>query len=242
MFEGKTLLALGCSHVFGEYEGDINAETCHPRSWVKKLERLGNFKNSINLGMPGGSNNRSERVLIEYLNNNDTKDLVVIFSITELSRIEFLYKLHEKAIDFLNVGSWMLTLKSNDPEAIKDVNAMPERVQQFLETYYVHFQDNRHDRDVINRRIAMLHGLLKLMSIEHYFFEMICHPGTVKEQQLGFNIPLIKFKNREGFNINANNMLHFSGMKPGKCSHWDHDGNEFLAEYLLKYIKEHYYD
>mgnify|MGYP000553990459 CR=1 FL=1 len=89
MFENKTLVGIGCSHVYGSYEGDYNIASCHERSWVNKLEKLGNFKSSINLGLEGGSNDRSVRELINFLKNNSADSLVVIFSITELSRTEF---------------------------------------------------------------------------------------------------------------------------------------------------------
>jgi hypothetical protein len=226
MFEGKTLIGVGCSHVFGEYMKDYNPETCHERSWVKKLEKLGNFKTSVNLGSPGGSNLRSERVLFEYLKNNVTSDLVVIFSITELSRTELINNLD--SINFYKIGSWMVS---------KEVTLNP-RVQSFVETYYGSFHDDKNDVREINQRIFMIHSMLKLLNIEHYFFEMLCMPGTINTEQMDFKLPLISFFHIKGDVVNANAFLRQNGHPPGLCQHWDHAGNEFLAEHLLKQIKE----
>ena len=240
MFEGKTLIGVGCSHVFGQLGEDYDPITCHERSWVKKLERLGNFKNSINLGTPGGSNKRSERVLLDYLKNNDTDDLVVIFSLTELSRHEFPYnKTIDGTTDFIGVCSWMI---SNDPGAEYWKSSNPKRVYEFLETYYMHFHSDAIDKEEINSKVTMLHTLLQTLNVEHYFFEMICHPGTIDREQFGLKIPMINFKDQLGHRINANSQIYLNGnFRPGTCLHWDHDGNEFFAEYLLKYIKEHYH-
>ena len=240
MFEGKTLVGVGCSHVFGELGGDYNPATCHERSWVKKLERLGNFKNSVNLGRPGGSNKRSERVLLDYLKNNNTQDLVVIFSITELSRLELPYTMIVGGpTNFLGIGSWII---ANDSSANYWKNNNPKRAYEFLETYYTHFHTDSNDKEEINSKVAMLHTLLQTLKVEHYFFEMICHPGTIDREQFGLKIPMIDFKNQLGYQINAFNQIHLLGkINPGKCLHWDHDGHEYLARYFLEYIKEHYY-
>lgn len=223
MYSNKTLVAVGCSHVHGSLGNDNNPITCHERSWVKKLEKLGNFKSSINLGKEGGSNNRSIRVLLEYLEQNK-ENLVVIFSITELSRKEF----PESFEGYINVASWMPVVE----DFFKD-----KRKKEFVETFYTYYQNNNYDKVIINQQVLMLHTLLTSLNIEHYFFEMICLPKTITTHQLGFDIPLINFKNQQGFRINAKNYLE-QFVDPAPCCHWDHEGNELFAEYLLTQIKE----
>lgn len=230
MFDSKTLIGVGCSHTYGEYQGDVQRETCHERSWVKKLEKLGNFKTSVNLGMPGSSNYRSERVLFKYLKNNVSEDLVVIFSITELSRTEFIDVTSGKPTDFFRIGSWM---GNNDIS----MNT-PKRVKEFVETYYGNFHDDKHDIDEINRKILMIHLLLKSLNIEHYFFEMLNVPGKLEESQFNFQLPLIPFRHHDGTKLNANGFLKYKNQQPGECNHWDHAGNEFLATHLFEQIKE----
>jgi len=244
MFEGKTLIGVGCSHVLGELMGDYDPITCHERSWVKKLERLGNFKNSINLAEPGSSNKRSYRIIIDYLKkyNESTSNLVVIISLTQLSRYEFCYTElppHGET-NFLNIGSWMISNNdiSNREEWIK---RNPKRMVEFIETYYTNFHNDVNDISEINNNTLMLHTLLQALNVEHYFFEMICPPGTITQEQLGLHIPMINFKNNLGYKINAKDYLWEKGQKPEKCMHWDHAGNEFLADYMLKHIKEYYH-
>lgn len=251
MFQGKTLLGVGCSHVFGTLGEDNNPVTCHERSWVKKLERLGNFKDSVNLGSPGGSNDRSERVLFEYLQSNDTDNLVVIISLTQLSRKELIY-CTDNLVKYISLGSWMIDIfnpeqsNTNDNFTLEDrkknANNFTQREKQFFETYYATFHHRTNDVHEINRKVAMIHTLLKSLNVEHYFFEMLAEPGSIERIQLGHTIPMINFTNALGYKINANNYLNECSFIPGECKHWDHDGNEFLANYILKYIKEHYHD
>lgn len=228
MYSNKTLVGIGCSHVFGSLGNDYDPKTCHERSWVKKLETIGNFKSSVNLGEPGGSNLCSERKLLEYLKDNYTKDLVVIISITQLSRTEFINAIDGKANDFLKIGSWM---------AAKEAE-LETRTKNFIEIYYGCFHDNNNDIRLINQQVLMIHSLLKSLNIEHYFFEMLCLPKTISRQQLGFTFPVIEFYHNSGSILNANGFLTHYGHAPKSCCHWDHEGNEFLANYLLKKMKE----
>ena len=250
MFEGKTLVAVGCSHVFGTLGEDNDPITCHERSWVKKLERLGNFRDSINLGAPGGSNDRSERVLFEYLKNNNTDNLVVIFSLTQLSRKELVSFFKDK-VRYIPLGNWMINICNSENLTAEDqftlenrkknVDSFEEREKQFFETYYAMFHDHKNDVEVINQKVVMMHTLLQSLNIEHYFFEMLAEPNAISRVQLGYTIPMIEFKNHLPYAINGKNYLNSMGVKSGECMHFDHDGNEIFAEYLLKYIKEHYH-
>ena len=90
MYEDTTLVVVGDSFVYGHLGDDLNVESCHNRSWVRQLEKIGNFKTSVNLGAPGGSNYRSIRVVYEYLDQhyNPDEKYLVIFAASELSRFE----------------------------------------------------------------------------------------------------------------------------------------------------------
>jgi len=227
MFENKTLVGIGCSHVYGSYEGDYNIASCHERSWVNKLEKLGNFKSSINLGLEGGSNDRSVRELINFLKNNSADSLVVIFSITELSRTEFQISNNNQKC----VSHW--TLK--DEAFIADI-----KKKEFLETYYNYFQNDNYDKKIINQQILMLHTLLKSLNIEHYFFNMINLLDGIEKIQFGIQIPFIDLLFK-GVNQNVYSFLRYNKFPIGTCQHFDHDANQFLAEHIYKQIKEQYY-
>lgn len=183
MFEGKTLVTLGCSHTYGVYEQDLGLSdesitSCFERSWASKLGKLGNFKEVVNLSAPGGSNHRSERVLLNYLKQN-AKDLVVIFTITELSRFETVNILTQTTDPIIEIhddwgyqteGIWKVTEEAVDIKRRK-----------FLEHYYGAMNHDAADIEAINRRVLLISTLLNTLNIEHYFFEMICRPGTLEK-------------------------------------------------------------
>jgi hypothetical protein len=240
MFEGKTLVGLGCSHTHGVYEQDhgLTEESimsCHDRAWPAKLGKIGNFKDVINLSTPGGSNHRSERFLIDFLSDNqkDWKDVVVIFTITELSRFETVNvvgmtddELHKRILSgpdwgYLTEGIWKL-----NSDQIVD-----SKRRQFLEYYYSIFSHHEADVEIINRKVLMISSLLHRLGIEHYFLEMLCAPETIKEEQIGFKIPMINFIDGKGPKMNAIDWMT-KRFERGTCGHFDHDANQALADYI----------
>jgi hypothetical protein len=238
MFNNKTLVALGCSHTFGDYMEDNDPITCHQRSWVSALEKLGNFKDSVNLGAGGSSNYRSERVLLEYLKKN-SKDIVVIFSITELSRFETVNvaqwdSTENKSDAFIGEGAWGL-----------DESNLDKKKKEFLEYYYSELTNDETDVAIINRKVLMIHTLLKSLSIEHYFFEMLSGPSALLSNQLGYEIPIIHFNEPGEPSVKidwaihkpTNAMLWMKRRFPrANCGHFDQDANQALAEYLIGQI------
>jgi len=232
MYSDKTLVVLGCSHTYGVFKEDTSdLNSCHNRSWASKLGKLANFKEVVNLSIPGGSNYRSERKLLEYLKTN-SKDLVVIFSITELSRFETVNMLSltkedipEKQNDlygYQSEGSWKLS---------SEYVSGDERKSEYLKYHYSVLSCSQDDSDIINRKILMIHSLLKTLNLEHYFFTMISNPTDIYTSQLGIELPFITFPN----NHNAMNWMT-SKFTPGYCGHFDHDANQALAEYLFEQI------
>lgn len=229
MYKGKTLVAVGCSHVYGVLSDDQDQVRCHDRSWVRSLEKLGNFSSSVNLGLPGGTNDRSVKVLLDYIKNNYSENLVVIFSVTELSRFERYDTTYQKYITF---GNW-----STDDNWSTD-HADDYRIK-YARLHYGHFSDNNHDEIIINQQMLMLHTLLTQLKIEHYFFEMLNPPGTLKRNHFEIKLPIIEFPKK------GNNMLDNAGgfiekvgeFKHYPCGHYDKAANDFLAEYMFNYIK-----
>ena len=238
MFNNKTLVALGCSHTFGEYMEDHDPITCHKRSWVSALEKLGNFKDSVNLGAAGGSNYRSERMLLEYLKKN-SKDIVVIFSVTELSRFETVNvaqwdSIENKSDAFISEGAWGL-----------DESNLDTKKKEFLEYYYSKLTNDETDIAIINRKVLMIHTLLKSLNIEHYFFEMLAVSFSLLPIQLGYEIPIIYFSEPGEPNVKIDWTIHKSTnaiawmgrrFPRATCGHFDQDANQALAEYLIGQI------
>lgn len=227
MFEGKTLLGLGCSHVFAPLGNDFNPETCHERSWVKKLESLGKFESSVNLGLPGGSNQRSERVLMEYLETHNISNLVVVFGLTDLSRFELPVTDHDHIYTMATIGPWS-AIKEYTPD---------EKNLSFLETWYGRFHNTNYETHMINKKLLHLTCFLDRLNIEHYFVELHCHGGSIVPNQFGINLPLINFKNNNNQPTNAIRYIMEQGYQPDDTGHFDDRGHEFLAQLFYDRIK-----
>lgn len=226
MYNDKTLIGVGCSHTFGAYgeryisENDPDAWICHERSWVKKLEKLGNFKSSINLAAPGGSNDRSLRVLLEYLENNNTDNLVVIFAITELSRLEFPKINHDlQGYETAKAGLWQ-----TDPNTNSD-----QRYRAFMTQLYSEYYDHSFQQKIMRHRLIMLDAFLNSLNIEHYFINMLCKSEEIAEAKK--NIPLLEFF-VESFSGNVIDCVTHLNFKSDETNHFDHDANEYIAKYI----------
>lgn len=229
MFSNKTLVGLGCSHVYAPLGQDNSTDTCHNRSWVKKLERLGNFKSSVNLSIPGGSNQRSERMLMEYLETHGNLDLVVVFGLTDLSRFELV--IPDPTVDHLYslkpIGPWCAS-----QDYTKDVREL-----SFMETLYGNFHSNNYETKMLNRKLLYLNSLLNRLNVEHYFIELHCHGGSIVQEQFGIKLPLIHFKDQTEQPINAIRYIMSKGYEPDYTGHFDHDAHEFLAKLFYNQIK-----
>jgi hypothetical protein len=241
MFNDKTIVAVGCSHTFGSYGPFVSLNDpvdkineCHNRSWVKKLEQQGQFKNSVNLAGPGGSNARSIRVLLDYLKTLDSaqyKDLIVIVQLTELSRFEVPFL----GNDPVTMGSWVFN--SINPVTIST------KEKTFLDTYYADYYNDDYSLNILYHSIVLLHSFLKTMNITHYFFDFFSDRSYTginnHAKEFNLTIPQIMFKDRitnlQG--CSGGSYVSSNRYKVGDCGHFDHEANEFLAKYILNAIQ-----
>jgi hypothetical protein len=243
MFEGKTLIAAGDSHTYGQYLYDDKPETCHERSWVKKLETLGMFDKSVNLARNGCSNDRILRVVYEYVERNykTIKDSVIIIAFTDAHRFELpsieraYFRLDESNHESYLINSIML---SNMP-AWTETEIAP----QFIETYFKYFYVEQYTLKMLNQKIVGLSSLLTRLGVEHYFTDFLTGNTFFEEPYMGMTFPYLKISENNPKNITIN--LRELGFKVGKdfdessfCNHYDHDGNQFIAECFLRDIKK----
>jgi hypothetical protein len=173
-------------------------------------------------------------MLFDFLQNNK-EDLVIIFTITELSRFETFNVAKKQNINlrYQPVGAWSLVL---DPKFPDD----PKRIE-YLKYHFTACSDNDEDVRIINRKVVMIHALLKSLNIEHYFLEMISLPGTIKRNQLEFNIPFIEFNSKSNKQIPAYEWVK-ERYSLGSCGHWGDDASQGLAKYMFDYINSKYED
>lgn len=248
MSNNKILVAIGDSFVYGHYGDDLNHESCWQRSWVKKLERIGNFKSSINMGAPGGNNQRSFRMLMDFLSEHyDPKEeYVLIYGITELMRSElvlshedmkkynmpvFTYSPYDTKYDNIYAfGAWTVG-------KFKALNSPRNSITDYIETYHALLIDNKYMVNNIENQMLAVHFILNNYNIKHYFTETITLPGITFNagKKLGIELPFIKYSYNNETCIMAKLLLNH-GYKVNWCGHFDHDANEFLANYIHERI------
>lgn len=246
MFEGKTLVAAGCSHTFGQYLDDDKPETCHERSWVKKLELLGNFDKSINLSRPGGSNDRIFRVLHEHVERNykTIKDSVVIIAMTdpvrfELPSLERTYVAKDNS-NYDHTSYVINAIGISNLFGCEDKTVAP----QFLDIYYKHFYVEKYTFKMLNQKIIAFSSLLNRLGVEHYFTDFLSNNTFFdRPEYMGMTFPFLRIFEDRGDNVM--NATKRSGFKVGsdinpesQCNHFDHDGNQYIAECFLRDIKK----
>lgn len=253
MFENKNLIVIGDSFVYGHLGDDMDIESCHARSWVSRLGRIGKFKSVVNLGAPGGSNDRSFSTIYEFLiNNYDSKEeYLIIHAVSELVRFQ-LSMLREDAIDhgfdtpankptipnsvynLLTIGPWVIDrLATND-------NPNQRRIADFLKTYYSLFVHAPQEEFKLSQQLFSLKYMFDSLNIEYYFTETILPPGTIKRFKfLDQTLPTIDYKiGHHTFGLS--NFLKAGGHKEYPCGHFDDKANEFLAKYIYQYILNDY--
>lgn len=253
MFEGKTLVAVGDSFVYGHLGDDLDAESCHARSWVSKLEKLGGFESSYNLGAPGGSNLRNYRVLLDFLNDYKPNETYVVFiAASEVSRHELtlsrqaginlnfpitqLCPYERKHQDYGSncIGNWTQFALERDSDTSRS-----QRVIDYINLYYGLFYNIEYSNNLLHHQLVSMHCILNSLNIEHYFIETICDLGITwpAGKDLNLNLPFIEYRVDNGrLPVNLSTFLMWQGFRPASCGHFDHDANEFLAKYLLDQI------
>lgn len=258
MFKDKTIVGVGCSHVYGVFLTENfwnDKESCWNRSWIKKLENLTEAKDSINLALPGGSNARSQRVIRNFvLDNLDSiENYVIFFGITELSRIELPIP---KEILFLLTDGLPVDM-SFDPENKKEYRVLApgpftispkfasrtngdKTLIRYLEEYYGKFHVDEYDIEKFNLDLISLHLFFTAFNIEHYFVTMLGYEGLFEKNPFRKKLPLFTFDG-----VDAISYARGLGYKVGQdydpsaeCFHLDDEGNQFLAEDILNKVKE----
>ena len=249
MFKDTTLVVVGDSFVYGHLGDDVNEESCHNRSWVRQLEKVGNFKTSVNLGAPGGSNYRSVRVLYEYLDQQYSPDekYLVIFAASEMARFELPVNDHvgrryaivyDNTDDYATIhdetvaatlGFWCL--HSNSPEK----RCEPGEFSDFLSMYYAAFHHDTYSEKILRNSLFSLKAVLDNLNIKSFFTSTILAPDVLDNMSfLGEKLPLIKYFYDTNLEDNIGQFLGLMGFEAYPCSHYDEQAYIFLAKYIYE--------
>lgn len=239
MYQGKTILAAGCSHTYGEYLNDHDRLTCHVRSWVHKLQDILGFDNYVNLSYPGGSNKRAVRLLTDYVIHYPSPEKLVVFlGVAETARTEFFVNKNPQhyVIDTMSdhrfghntaiIGPWTYDL-------------LPKEENTFLGQYYLNHYNDCFENHILNLELQRFSGFLKYNKIEHYFPLMQGQKQELLKEKNSQQLPYIffdqldavQYARHHGFKIGSEN-----NDKNIICNHLNHDGHQFVAEYIAKSI------
>lgn len=254
MYEDTTLVVVGDSFVYGHLGDDIDIESCHNRSWVRQLEKIGKFKTSVNLGIPGGSNYRSIRVIYEYLDQHYSPDekYLVIFAASEMTRFELpvndhvgrrysiIYDNHDRYASIhdetvaATLGSWCLN------SDISEKRCESGEFSNFLSMYYASFNDDIYSEKILRNSLFSLKAVLDKLNIKSFFTSTILLPDTLDNMSfLGEKLPLIKYFYEPTLHDNIGQFLKQSGFKKYPCAHYDEQAYMFLANYIYEnYLTE----
>jgi hypothetical protein len=254
MFEDKILIAVGDSFVYGHLGDDMEVDSCHARSWVSKLGTLGNFKSVVNLAAPGGSNDRSFRTIMEYLDTNydANNKYLVIYAASEIARFEF-PMLRKDAVHY-GLVTPAYNMEDIDPELENVTYNLAQigpwvvdrllagefehnrRLGEFLKMYYGLFVHNYQEELKLSNQLFCLKSVFDTLNIEYYFTETILPPETLQRFRfLNQQLPTIEY--RIGSSVyGVSKFLTLYHHKEHPCGHFDDNANKFLAEYIYKYI------
>jgi hypothetical protein len=200
-------------------------------------------------------------------NYDQTQKYFVLFGVTDISRTEFPVDndisttqpwLRSKVCNPLE--------NINDSYKILSLGVWHKDNNTFNSDYYEKFYNDQYEIDMLNYNLLLLYTFFKNYNIDILFFMTVGDPKNIKKPIMGATLPRIIFhykKNnyfmkytrenidhnvehapvrlQENFRINEDIMTSFvinHGHNVNWCGHFDHDGNEFLANYIYyEYVK-----
>jgi hypothetical protein len=180
-FSEYTLISFGDSFTFGQdtvvkiNSGDIHLQgadnklwklQCNEKSYTQVIcDKMG-FKNSLNFGVPGCSNDRSLNLLDSFLRQNPTLKVFVLFNFTATGRNLNILKLNKEPMYDI------VDMTVNDPmwhDAKKytgiNINTIGE--------YYTYFRNNIQECYLHIRDHRILYNMLSAYNVPHVTFDIL---------------------------------------------------------------------
>jgi hypothetical protein len=182
-FSEYTLVSFGDSFTFGQdtvphYSLDAHDNSEIHKQWKKKCnensytqviaDRMG-FKDSLNFGIPAGSNEKSLTLLEPFLRSNPTLKIFVLFNFTSSSRFLQFLKLDGKR-EYSAMNIHPTTFESNLP--IKE-GKYPGISKRSLNNHYTYWRNSIQDvyNHVKDRR--MLYYMLSSYNVPYATFDVM---------------------------------------------------------------------
>ena len=153
-YSDYTLVSFGDSFTFGQgtvdhyFDADYDSEEwrrlCHSKSYTRFVSDQLNFKNIINFGLPGNTNNNIVFQIENFLRDNIDKKIFILYNLTQQIRVST-YLLNP---NFNRFELKHLSLSNNHGHA-----KMP---QYWLDMY---FDSYRNGAQLIHEHVDLLHRL-----------------------------------------------------------------------------------
>jgi len=181
-FSEYTLVSFGDSFTFGQdtvkrkadtYKPHIDHENnvwwkaqCNELSYTKVIaDRMG-FKNSLNFGIPAGSNDRSLLLLETFLRTNPTLKIFVLFNFTSSSRYLSIFKLdHEPMYDIVEMAPaatyWI------EPGRYTGIDT------KSIANHYTYFRNSVHEMYNHIKERRSLYYMLSAHNVPHVSFDIL---------------------------------------------------------------------
>lgn len=252
MFENINLVVVGDSFVYGHLEKDLEPESCHARSWVSRLARIGNFKSWVNLGAPGGSNARTHRVLLDYICNHydANSKYLFIYAISDLTRFELpmtrqdamkhniftrTFSDSEMEVDpninVATIGDWI------PDKLLANNNAESTQLADYVKTHYETFSHRAYAERILGHQLLAVRTLFDSLGVDYCFTETTAALGTLKKYKfLGKTLPTIDYKIND-VSYRMDDFVSNHGFEIASCGHFNSEANEFLANYIYQCLK-----
>ena len=179
-FSEYTLVSFGDSFTFGQdiipRSGDIHHRgkenskkwklECNEKSYTQVLcDKMG-FKDNLNFGVPGASNERSLNLLDSFLRQNPTLKVFVLFNFTASAR-------HLNLLKIDNASTYdIVEMTSNDTDWM-DRSKYTGINRKSVGEHYTYFRNNMQEMYHHIRDRRMLYNMLSAYSVPHVTFDVL---------------------------------------------------------------------
>lgn len=142
---------------------------CRKHSYTRFVSNLLGFKGHINFGLPGGSNNNSLRMLIEFLQQNpdlDRSKIFVLFGVTNIYRDSLSFTNEKGAYIYRPFTAPLLVTE------LHDVSIHTKNVEESLLVSEIVFHEMKMIYDYINL-LRTLKEILEGQKIKYIIFDIV---------------------------------------------------------------------
>jgi hypothetical protein len=177
-----TLVSFGDSFTFGQdtvhhdfpqmNDNDLKAKNkvwksqCNKKSYTQVICNRMGFKDNLNFGIPGCSNERSLMLLESFLRQNPKKKVFVLFNFTSTSRFMNMFKYREDKYSLVDITP---ERASSEPTPSNQSGV----TKKSMENYYTYFRNKMQEVYCHIRDRRMLLQLVSMYNVPHTTFDVL---------------------------------------------------------------------